>query len=88
MQLSKYALCCGNVQRIVVTSCVLFELYVEMYQEHAHFHVRAFRRVKGSSSVDRLAWDTFAGNELSKARAKFKSLVKELKLSDSLNRCI
>jgi hypothetical protein len=79
MQATKYALCCGAVQRVTVKECPLFITYVELYQEHSHFHVRAFQRVKGSSSVDRLAWNVFESNELTKARQNFKNLTKELK---------
>ena len=68
-KLTAYELCCGGVQTRTISECELFISYIELYKENSTYHVRAFKRVKGSSSVDRLAWENF--DKLTDAREYF-----------------
>jgi len=61
---TKYALACGYVQREEDNG-----LYRELYMEHEHFHVRF-----GEIGQRYRIWETFEGDQLTKARKRFQEL--------------
>jgi hypothetical protein len=59
MRLKAYDFSCGAVEKIIINEKHLFITYGEIYKEHGIYHARIFTRVKNSSSVDRIAWESF-----------------------------
>lgn len=59
------AFACGTVLRAEDGG----KRFKEMYMEHNHFHVR-----KGLDGDGFAIWETFADNELTKARKLYKSI--------------
>lgn len=57
-ELSAYGLLCGYVQMRTKAG-----IERKMYMEHRHYHVMKF-----SESGERLCWEVFCSNELTKAR--------------------
>ena len=72
--MNKKELCLGHVFKHTIKECFLFIEYIEIYKEHNHYHVRHFNRVKGSSSLDKLNWETF--DKFSDAKKYYNSLKK------------
>lgn len=78
-KLSMFELKCGGVQNETVDAGHLYYIRIELYMQHAAYHVRAFKHVVGSSSCDRIAWNVF--DTLKEAQKNFKEL-KKLKLRE------
>lgn len=57
--MNDYKLSCGQVFKKTIKEDHLFLEHREIYKEHGTFHVREFNSVKGSSSVDRISWESF-----------------------------
>jgi hypothetical protein len=74
--ISSYALACGSVQSVIISEDDLFQVYGELYKEHNTYHVRAFKRVKHSSSSQRLVWESF--DTVKEARKFLASLKKSI----------
>lgn len=68
----------GHVERVTVQEDHLFRTEVELYKEPACdvFQVRGFRYVKGSSSTDRLFWES--AHTLDEAFEIFKEKARKL----------
>jgi len=62
--LTKYAFCCGYVQRKEKNG-----KWKKMYMEHNHFHVLA-----GEDGEKYKLWEVFEYDQLTKARKFFKSI--------------
>lgn len=66
----------GHVERVTVQEDHLFKIEIELYKEPACqvYQIRGFKRVKSSSSCDRLFWES--ENTLDKAFKLFKTKIK------------
>lgn len=64
-ELSYYAFSCGYVESHEANG-----YRVEMYLEHAHFHVKKMLIANGSHQT--IEWHVYESNELTKARALYR----------------
>lgn len=70
-ELSAYGLACGYVQRRTLVP----DFTVELFREHAHYHVRTSTYVYGASAAHNRIWEVF--DTLTPARRRYHELIRE-----------
>lgn len=75
-----YAFICGHVESVNIPIDALFAYRIEMYKEAGCnvWQIRGFKVVNGSSSCERLFWETI-DTTMSDAVKLYQSKIKELK---------
>lgn len=70
--LTRYSFACGYIMEHKIPG---YE--ITMWQEHGAYHVRATQQ--NGTWWQRIFWDVFDGDELTKARKRYRDGIKEIK---------